>query len=50
MWCTVSNDPELWRRLYTQRFLTPDVIADPIAPLAKLGWKNVYFVWYVFYV
>lgn len=48
MWCNVSNDPELWRRLYMQRFLSPSVVADPIAPLAKLGWKNVYFVCHLF--
>jgi len=48
MWCNVSNDPELWRRLYVQRFLTPGVIADPTLPLAKLGWKNVYFVCHLF--
>lgn len=48
MWCTVSNDPELWRRLYVQRFLTPNVVPDPPAPLAKLGWKNVYFVCHLF--
>jgi len=48
MWCNVSNDPELWRRLYAQRFLSPNVIADPPAPLARLGWKNVYFVSHLF--
>jgi hypothetical protein len=48
MWCNVSNDPDLWRRLYVQRFLTPNVIADPTAPLARLGWKNVYFVSHLF--
>lgn len=50
MWCTVSNDPELWRRLYIARFLAPfpQVKADPTAPLAKLGWKNVYFVCHLF--
>lgn len=48
MWCNVSNDPELWRKLYVQRFITPNVKADPVAPLARLGWKNVYWVSHLF--
>jgi hypothetical protein len=48
MWYNVSNDPELWRRLYAQRFLVPSTIPDPPQALARLGWKNVYFVGHLF--
>lgn len=48
MWYNVSNDAELWRRLYYQRFITPNTVADPPAALARIGWKNVFFVSHLF--
>jgi hypothetical protein len=51
MWYNVSNDPELWRRLYNQRFLpnaTHNTTPDPPQALARIGWKNVFFVSHMF--
>lgn len=51
-WHMISNDPELWKKLYIWRFDDSEnkehmlkEIEDPQLP--KMGWKNVYMVWYV---